>query len=88
MDASSASPRVRSSSCESDSNCPAQIFAHAAPNSIGVILQGAAQNVGMFIAARGVIGFGLGISITAAPVLILELAYPTQRGAMTSLYNS
>jgi len=48
---------------------------------IGVILQTAAQNTGMFIAARGIIGFGLAFNITAAPILIMELAFPTQKVA-------
>lgn len=54
----------------------------------GVALQGAAQNTGMFIAARGVLGFGLAFNITAAPILLLELAYPTQRSPMVSIYNA
>jgi MFS family permease len=43
---------------------------------------------GMFIAARGIIGFGLAFNITAAPLLILELAYPTQRAQQVSVYNA
>jgi MFS family permease len=43
---------------------------------------------GMFIAARGIIGFGLGFNITAAPILIMELAFPTQKAPMVSIYNS
>lgn len=54
---------------------------------LGVALQGGAQNEGMFIAARGIIGFGLALNITAAPLLISELAYPTQRAPMVSIYN-
>ncbi|KAH7380217.1 general substrate transporter [Phaeosphaeria sp. MPI-PUGE-AT-0046c] len=42
----------------------------------------------MFIAARGIIGFGLGFNITAAPILIMELAFPTQKAQMVSIYNS
>jgi MFS family permease len=42
----------------------------------------------MFIAARGLLGFGLAFNITAAPLLILELAFPTQRAPMVSLYNA
>lgn len=42
----------------------------------------------MFIAARGIIGFGLAFNITAAPLLILELAYPTQRAQQVSIYNA
>ncbi|CAI6338710.1 unnamed protein product [Periconia digitata] len=55
---------------------------------LGVGLQGGAQNNGMFIAARGIIGFGLGFNITAAPILIMELAFPTQKAPMVSIYNS
>lgn len=36
-------------------------------------------SAGMFIAARGLLGFGLAFNITAAPLLILEVAYPSQR---------
>jgi MFS family permease len=43
---------------------------------------------GMFIAARGIIGFGLGFNITAAPILIMELAFPIQKAPMVSIYNS
>lgn len=42
----------------------------------------------MFIAARGILGFGLAFNITAAPLLILELAFPTQRAPLVSIYNS
>jgi MFS family permease len=42
----------------------------------------------MFIAARGLLGFGLAFNITAAPLLILELAFPTQRAPLVSLYNA
>ncbi|WOO79092.1 Lactose permease [Vanrija pseudolonga] len=55
---------------------------------VATIIQTAAKNVGMFIAARGLIGFGLSFANIAAPVLITELAFPTQRGPITSLYNS
>lgn len=34
------------------------------------------------------IGFGLTFAAAAAPVLITEIAYPTQRGPATSLYNT
>ncbi|KAI1845839.1 hypothetical protein JX265_011265 [Neoarthrinium moseri] len=55
---------------------------------VGVALQTAAQNTGMFIAGRGIIGLGLVLNITAAPLLIMELAYPTQRAPLVSIYNS
>ena len=40
---------------------------------------------GMFIAARGINGFGLALNITAATLLIMELAYPSQRAPMVSI---
>lgn len=54
---------------------------------IGVALQGGAQSTAMFIAARGVLGFGLALNITAAPLLVMELAYPSQRAPLVSIYN-
>ena len=37
---------------------------------------------------RFLIGFGLTFAASAAPVLVTELAYPAQRGPVTSLYNT
>ncbi|KAI0684104.1 general substrate transporter [Cytidiella melzeri] len=54
----------------------------------GAVLQTVARNIGTFIGARGLIGFGLTFGLNAAPLLITELAYPTQRGKFTSMYNS
>ncbi|KAJ7593106.1 hypothetical protein C8J56DRAFT_490927 [Mycena floridula] len=54
----------------------------------GVALQFSAWSVQMFIAARVIIGFGLTFCINSAPLLLIELSYPTQRGKITSLYNS
>lgn len=42
----------------------------------------------MFIAARGIIGLGLALNITAAPLLLMELAYPKQQAPMVGIYNS
>ncbi|KAI3584087.1 general substrate transporter [Fusarium oxysporum f. sp. albedinis] len=53
---------------------------------IGSALQGGAQNLGMFIAGRIIIGLGTGIVAVAAPQLMTEVAYPTHRGKMVSLY--
>lgn len=39
---------------------------------VGIILQGAAQNVAMFVIARIVLGFGSGISSVAAAVYLSE----------------
>ncbi|KAJ7035074.1 general substrate transporter [Mycena alexandri] len=54
----------------------------------GVALQISAWSVAVFICARVLIGFGLTFCLNAAPLLLIELAYPTQRGKITSLYNS
>jgi len=51
-------------------------------------LQTASQNVGMFIGARFLIGFGLTFAANAAPMLVTEIAYPPYRAPLTSLYNS
>ncbi|KAH8825346.1 hypothetical protein DL96DRAFT_1467428 [Flagelloscypha sp. PMI_526] len=55
---------------------------------LGVILQITAPTVKIFIAARIIVGFFLNICLNAAPLLVLELSYPTQRGKITSLFNS
>lgn len=55
---------------------------------VGVILQASAQNVGMFVGARYLIGFGLTISSTSAPILVAELAHPRHRGKIAGIYNS
>ncbi|KAF7327815.1 Hexose transporterarabidopsis thliana mutm-like protein-1 [Mycena kentingensis (nom. inval.)] len=54
----------------------------------GVALQLSAWNVTVLIGARIIIGFGLTFCVNAAPLLLIELAYPTQRGKITSLYNT
>ncbi|KAF7980377.1 hypothetical protein HWV62_38843 [Athelia sp. TMB] len=51
-------------------------------------LQTASWNVEVFIGARFLIGFGLVFANSASPLLISELAYPSQRAQATSLYNT
>ena len=34
------------------------------------------------------LGFGLALAASAAPVLVTEIAFPTQRAQLTSMYNS
>lgn len=55
---------------------------------IATALQSASSSVNMFIGARFLIGFGLTFAASAAPLLISEIAYPSQRGQVTSMYNS
>ncbi|RDB26139.1 Lactose permease [Hypsizygus marmoreus] len=54
----------------------------------GIALQTAARTVPVFVIARVVMGIGLNFCTNAAPLLLIELSYPTQRGKITSMYNS
>ena len=54
----------------------------------GAALQGASQNVAMFIVSRFILGAGTSLMSQPSPILITELAYPTQRGQLTALYNT
>jgi MFS family permease len=53
---------------------------------IGSILQTAAVHYAMFVLGRFLIGIGGGLVAVAAPQLMMECAYPSQRGKMVSLY--
>jgi MFS family permease len=64
------------------------IFIGALVLCVAIAIQTAANSLGMFIAARFLIGFGLAFSTTAAPLLITEIAYPGYRGPLTSAYSS
>ncbi|KAF9563259.1 general substrate transporter [Agrocybe pediades] len=55
---------------------------------VGVAVQAAAWDVPMLIGARFAIGLGLSFCQNASPLLLIELAYPTQRGSITSMFNS
>lgn len=55
---------------------------------IATALQTASSSLAMFIGARCLIGFGSTFAAAAAPLLITEIAFPTQRAQATSLYNS
>jgi MFS family permease len=55
---------------------------------VGVVLQSAAVNIAMFIAARFLIGFGVAIAHGAAPLLIAEVVHPQHRAIFTTIYNS
>ncbi|KAL3455964.1 general substrate transporter [Aspergillus heterothallicus] len=49
-------------------------------------LQAASQNLAMFAASRFLIGVGIVFCMVPSPVLVTELAYPTHRSKLTSLY--
>lgn len=55
---------------------------------IGAAIQGASQNLAMFIISRFLLGFGTPFISTPGVVLITEVAYPTQRGKLTALFNT
>ncbi|KAJ1326066.1 hexose transporter-like protein [Microdochium nivale] len=52
------------------------------------IMQGLAQSIPAFIAARALLGFATSFIAQPSPVLITELAYPTHRGKITAMYNT
>ncbi|KAK6366420.1 hypothetical protein LTR64_008435 [Lithohypha guttulata] len=54
---------------------------------IGAVIQAAAMNIGTFMAGRFFLGFGCTLSMTAAPIYLVEFAYPSWRGALSGLYN-
>lgn len=55
--------------------------------AVGTVLQTAAQNSGMFIAGRLIIGFGISFTCCAGPSLINELAHPRMRGTIASMVS-
>ncbi|KAJ7200021.1 general substrate transporter [Mycena pura] len=55
---------------------------------IGAALQAASQNFAMFVAARLILGLGIPFAIVAASSLIGELAHPTERARLGSLFNA
>ncbi|KAF2009977.1 general substrate transporter [Aaosphaeria arxii CBS 175.79] len=63
------------------------IFAGSWVMVIGAIIQGCAQNAGMYIVARMILGFGIPTCIVSGSSLIGELGYPKERPVLTSLFN-
>ena len=55
---------------------------------LAIGLQSGAQNFGMFIAARMVLGFGNTIVLGTAPLLIAEIAHPQDRAVLVTLSAS
>jgi MFS family permease len=53
---------------------------------VGAVIQSAAQNIGMFIAGRFIIGLGLGLAATATPTYVAEACPPKHRGFALGLY--
>ncbi|KAH8177915.1 sugar transporter domain-containing protein [Sarocladium implicatum] len=55
---------------------------------IGGVIQGSAQNIGMFIAGRCVVGGGMAMAQTAAPTLVAETTPVKYRGFALGMYYS
>ncbi|KAK4942568.1 hypothetical protein LTR10_017697 [Elasticomyces elasticus] len=62
------------------------IYLSAGLTLIGAIIQAAAQNIGMFIAGRFIVGFGLGFAQTACPTYVAETASFKHRPLALGLY--
>ncbi|KAH8696991.1 hexose transporter-like protein [Phaeosphaeriaceae sp. PMI808] len=55
---------------------------------IGAIIQGLAQNVGMFAFARCVLGHGIVYAIVSGSALLGELGHPKERPFLGSMFNA
>ena len=62
------------------------IFWAASIALVGGVIQGAAQNIGMFIAGRFIVGMGMAFAQTAAPTLVAETTPVRYRGFALGLY--
>ena len=62
------------------------IFCSATSTLIGCVIQGAAVDVGMFIAGRFIVGFGMALAQTACPTLVAELAPVNRRAFALGLH--
>lgn len=64
------------------------IFWSALIPLVGAIIQTAAQNFGMFIAGRFIIGLGMGFASTATPIYVAETTPPNHRAFALGVYYS
>ncbi|KAI1372073.1 hexose transporter [Hypoxylon crocopeplum] len=62
------------------------IIVSAILNIIGAVISGAAQNIGMFIAGRMIIGLGMGLAQTAAGSYVSETTAPRVRSFALGMY--
>lgn len=53
---------------------------------VGAVIQAAAQNIGMFIAGRFIIGGGMALAQTAAPILVAETIAVKYRAFALAMY--
>lgn len=54
---------------------------------VGTIIQATTKNIGGFMGGRVLLGLGVTLVTTSAPVYIIEIAYPTWRGIGGGLFN-
>lgn len=54
---------------------------------LGTAIQATAPNIGQFMGGRFLVGFALPIATTAAPIYLIEMAYPPWRGVCGGLYQ-
>lgn len=54
---------------------------------VGSIIQSTSTNLDAFIGGRFIVGMGVPVVQTAAPMYIVEMAYPTWRGTAGGYYN-
>jgi len=62
------------------------IFWSALIALVGGLIQGAAQNIAMFLIGRLIVGFGMGLAQTATPTLLAETVPVRWRGFAMGLY--
>ncbi|TVY34456.1 Lactose permease [Lachnellula subtilissima] len=55
---------------------------------VGALIQATSTTLAQLVISRYIVGIGAAVIGLPAPIIIAELAYPTQRGAATSLYNT
>ena len=52
------------------------------------IMQALSKSLAAFVTSRALLGFFTSFLSQPSPILVSELAYPTQRGKLTALYNT
>ncbi|CAK7220632.1 hypothetical protein SBRCBS47491_004254 [Sporothrix bragantina] len=65
----------------------AGMFSGAVLVIVGTVIVAAAQNHGMFMGGRFVLGFGVSFCNVSGPVYVGEMAHPSYRGVLCGLYN-
>ncbi|OBT42404.1 hypothetical protein VE00_06006 [Pseudogymnoascus sp. WSF 3629] len=55
--------------------------------AVGVVIQSAAIDIGMLIASRTIMGFGLTVCLSGAAQLLTELCYPKERARIIGMFQ-